>query len=131
MSAESSAPVSLPPASGVLFDSVPQVPDADAQLAAAVVASSVFAGQQARAGRHALPAELVTKALRTLLAGGGRAHKETIARALEVSVVRFNGYLSVFKRLLNVEGYEVLSLDADGHTLLLDVDLLKTQFGVS
>ena len=131
VSAESSAPVSLPLASGVLFDSVPQVPDADAQLAAAVVASSVFAGQQARAGRHSLPAELVTKALRTLLAGGGRAHKETIARALEVSVVRFNGYLSVFKRLLNVEGYEVLSLDADGHTLLLDVDLLKTQFGVS
>ena len=45
--------------------------------------------------------------------------------------MRFNGYLSVLKRLLNVEGYEVLSLDADGHTLLLDVDLLKTQFGVS
>ncbi|MCB0902055.1 MAG: BREX-2 system phosphatase PglZ, partial [Actinobacteria bacterium] len=92
---------------------------------------SVYADQQARAGRHALPADMVTKALRTLLAGGGRAHRETMARALGVSVARFNGYLSVLKRLLNVEGYEVLSLDADGHTLLLDVDLMKTQFGVS
>jgi hypothetical protein len=125
------APVTLPPAPGVLFDTVPTAPDPDEELAAAVVASSVYTDQQARAGRHALPADLVTKALRTLLAGGGRAHRETMARALGVSVARFNGYLSVLKRLLNVEGYEVLSLDADGHTLLLDVDLMKTQFGVS
>lgn len=128
---EQAGPVRLPPVEATLFDEVASAPDPDALLADAVLASGVFATQQSRAGRHALPAELVSTVLRTLLAGGGRVHRETLARALDVSVPRFNGYFIGLKRLLNVEGYEVLGLDADGHTILLDVALLKTQFGVS
>jgi hypothetical protein len=34
------------------------------------------------------------------------------------------------QRLLNVEQYPVVDRDADGVTILLDLDLLKEQFGV-
>ena len=33
------------------------------------------------------------------------------------------------QRLLNVEGYPVLRVDADGATLILDEGLLREQFG--
>jgi len=35
------------------------------------------------------------------------------------------------QRLLNVEQYAVLDRDADGSTIVLDVALLKEQFGVT
>ena len=34
------------------------------------------------------------------------------------------------QRLLNVEGYPVLRVDADGSTVVLDEALLREQFGV-
>jgi len=37
----------------------------------------------------------------------------------------------VLQRVLNVEGYQVLGLDPDGSTAVLDEDLLREQFGVT
>ena len=34
------------------------------------------------------------------------------------------------QRLLNVEGYPVLRVDADGATVILDEALLREQFGI-
>ena len=38
--------------------------------------------------------------------------------------------LAVLRRLLNVEGYGVVATDTDGQTVLLDVPLLREQFGL-
>ena len=72
----------------------------------------------------------VRQVLRVLLAGGGRASTEQVARALGVQVGRLPMALAGLRRLLNVEGYQVVSMDADGRTVLLDEPLWRTQFGV-
>jgi hypothetical protein len=38
--------------------------------------------------------------------------------------------LPIMQRVLNVEGYQVLSMDVDGVTMVLDRALLAEQFGL-
>lgn len=103
-----------------------------AKLADAVLASSVYAGQLRLAGRAAAgAAPLIETVLRTLLERGGRAHQDTVASAVGLPYAAFGQSLAVVKRVLNVEGYDILSLDSDGETLRIDVDLLKDQFGLN
>ena len=68
--------------------------------------------------------------LRTLLGRGGRAHQDTVAAAAGLPYTAIGRGLAVVKRVLNVEGYDIVSFDSDGETLRLDIELLKDQFGV-
>jgi hypothetical protein len=95
-----------------------------------VVDSGVYGGQAQRAGRAALHADAVARVLTVLLAGGGRAHRDTVAAAAGIPAARFPQSLAVLKRLLNVEGYDVVGMDADGVTVVLDAALLRAQFQV-
>lgn len=118
-----------------LFD-VAEAPAAAAPAAAspgrpAVVAALLGSDLYLERRRTArgLPADDVVAAVLTVLVeGGGRAVRETVAAAAGVPVVRLQSVLAVLRRLLNVEGYEVLGVDPDGVTLLLDVPLLREQF---
>ena len=92
--------------------------------------SSVYQRTRAAAGRAALPDTAVRQVLVLLLAGGGRASSDQVARALGVPAGRLQMALAGLRRLLNVEGYQVVSMDTDGRTVLLDVALWRTQFGV-
>ena len=126
-----------PRQSETLFDDAPAAPQvavdrtADEKLAADVVAGEVFARQSARAGRAALPDDTVLAVLTVLLAGGGRAHRDTVATAAGVPAQRFGPTLAMLRRLLNVEGYDVVSMDPDGVTVVLDESLLRAQFRVT
>ena len=121
-----------------LFDDTPEavpapvVADtaAEEQLARAVVSSEVFTRQAARAGRAALPDATVARVLTVLLAGNGRAHRDTVATAAGVPAGRFPPTLAMLRRLLNVDGYDVVSMDPDGVTVVLDAPLMRTQFRV-
>ncbi|WP_115787467.1 BREX-2 system phosphatase PglZ [Arthrobacter silvisoli] len=97
-----------------------------------VLASAVYSEQISLAGRAAAGAGLLVETvLRTLVDRGGRAHQDTVA---SLAGLPYNGMgqgLAVVKRILNVEGYDILSYDSDGETLRLDVGLLKDQFGVA
>lgn len=101
-------------------------------LVSRVLASTVYTAQMGLAGRAAAGAgRLVETVLRALIDRGGRAHQDTVASAAGLSYVAIGQGLAVVKRVLNVEGYDILSYDSDGETLRLDVDLLKDQFGVA
>lgn len=95
-----------------------------------LIASGAYTRQRARAGRAALADEAVAAVIATLLAGGGRADREAIAAAVGMAPTRFNQALSMLRRTLNVEGYEVIGMDADQHTVVLSESLLRTQFGL-
>ncbi|MCM3687697.1 BREX-2 system phosphatase PglZ [Kocuria rosea] len=100
-------------------------------LVTRVLASSVYSDQMGLAGRAATGAgPLVETVLRTLVHRGGRAHQDTVASAAGLPYAGIGQGLAVVKRVLNVEGYDILSYDSDGETLRLDVDMLKDQFGV-
>lgn len=115
------------------LDAVPavqDVPTGSDDLVGRVLASRVYA-DQFRLGGRAASAALIETVLRTLVDRGGRAHQDTVAAAAGMSVTAFGQGLAVVKRVLNVEGYDILSVDSDGTTLRLDVELLKDQFGLS
>jgi hypothetical protein len=111
----------------------PQIPAAakSDDLITRVLGSSVYSEQMGLAGRAATGAgSLVEVVLRVLVDRGGRAHQDTVASAAGLSYAGIGQGLAVVKRVLNVEGYDILSYDTDGETLRLDIDLLKDQFGV-
>ena len=111
-----------------LFDDLP-APARD--LVDAVLASPTFAEQRRRHARVRTSEQVVATVLRRLLtAPGHRLDDESVAAAVGVAKVQLPGALSQLQRLLNVEQYPVLSLDADGRTVVLDADLLREQFGV-
>jgi len=123
---------------GALFE-VPATPAAEAGAAVvpaasdgvdALLASAVYAEQRERAGRRAVHDDIVAAVLRTLVARGGRAHQDTVASAAGIPAATLSPTLAAIRRVLNVEGYEVLSADVDRVTVVLDRALLADQFGV-
>ena len=141
-------PVRLPRADdgpqGVLAFDVPEAPSrpgarvggAEGAFAAAIVASlvdrltgsEIYRHQRTRAGRHALAHPQVAAALTTLLDGGGRVHRDTLASVLDIPATSFGNVLAALGRLLNVDSYPVIALDPDGVTVRLDETLLREQF---
>lgn len=100
----------------------------ETSLAQRVIGSPVYARQVERARRTALRDDRVRAVLEVL--AGGRASREAVAAAAGVPLLRFGGAMSSLRRVLNVEGYEVISEDPDGQTVLLDEGLLARQFEV-
>lgn len=102
----------------------------ESSLSSRLVASDLYRSQKTRAGRHALSDEVVTRAIDVLHTQGGRAHRDAFGAGLGIATTAIDQTLAALRRLLNVEGYDVISLDRDGVTILLDVDLLREQFNV-
>ncbi|MEW2442718.1 BREX-2 system phosphatase PglZ [Micromonospora marina] len=100
----------------------PVTPD----LVAALLASERYA--QRRDPRMPLSDERVAALLGTLLAGGDRATFDTLAARAGVPAHRITGTVTVLRRLLQVEGYPVITIDPDGATVRLDRRLLIEQF---
>lgn len=95
-----------------------------------VIRSRVFTSQLNLAGRIVVKPPQIKNLLQTLLAAG--ANEITTAQAataLGVATASVNGALMQTKRVLDVEGYEVLRVA--GGAVSLDVAALKEQFGVS
>lgn len=120
-----------------LFDDVPAESTVAAApsvhpAAAGVVASAAYRDQRSLAGRVAVSDEQVTALLNAmLLSPAGRLPATQASVALGVAAVALRGAVPHVQRLLNIEGYGVLTVDVDGSTLLLDKDLLRDQFEVS
>ena len=99
--------------------------------ASAVLKSPTYAAQKRVAGRVSVSDDQVRGLLGALLAAPSRRlSPAAAAAALQVSPVTLRGAVLHVQRLLNVEGYPVLRVDADGATLILDDDLLREQFGI-
>jgi len=114
-----------------LFDDVEPDPPPASQhaVAAQVLSSATYGHQKSLAGRVSLEDRQVASILTALLLSP--AHRLTSVRsasALEVAHVNLRGALAHLQRLLNVDGYAVVTLDRDGDTLVLDVALLRDQF---
>jgi hypothetical protein len=97
-----------------------------------VLKSTAYAAQKKVAGRVSITDDQIRGLLDALLAAPGHRLVPTqAATALAVSTVTLRGAVLHAQRLLNIEGYPVLRIDADGSTVLLDEALLREQFGVS
>lgn len=106
------------------------VPGPQSDLVATLLASGPYASQRAMAGRRALPDDQVETFVRAIVDRGFRAHRDTVAAAVGSPANDIGQVLAAVKRLLNVDGYDVLSLDHDGVTYKIDEALLLDQFGL-
>ncbi|MGE5762317.1 MAG: BREX-2 system phosphatase PglZ, partial [Mycobacterium leprae] len=114
-----------PPEHDVLFGTAQL--GADAWIAD-VLDSPVVSGQLARVRRIGVGRTHVERLLRLLDARGGSAPRAVVARALDTSDYRMNRMLATLQRVLNIDGYEVLTVE--GETVRLNGALLKTQAGL-
>jgi hypothetical protein len=95
-------------------------------LVGELLASDVY--RQRRDPRAPLPDARVGALLRALIAGGNRATMDTLAARAGIPAGRIIGTIAALRKLLQVEGYPVLSVDPDNVTVKLDRDLLIDQF---
>lgn len=103
-----------------------------ARQAKRVVGSSVFGRQKAIAGRLTLADEQIQALLTALLsAPGNRISVQQASAILGIAPRRLNGALSMVKRVLDVEGYVVVSVENESSQVVLDASLLREQFGLS
>lgn len=100
-------------------------------VAEAVVRSPTYAAQKKVAGRVSTTDEQVRALLASLIAAPGlRLAAAQAAVALAVAPLALRGAVLHVQKLLNVDGYAVLRVDADGSTIILDEALLRDQFEV-
>ena len=105
-------------------------PTVSESAAVQVLKSTVYGAQKKIAGRISVTDDQVAALLSALLAAPQhRLTPAAAATALQVAPVLLRGAVLHVQRLLNVEGYAVLRVDADGATLILDDALLREQYG--
>ncbi|NMO57590.1 BREX-2 system phosphatase PglZ [Actinoplanes sp. TBRC 11911] len=116
-----------------LFDLEAPAPAKTADIAkpaddfvAGLLASDVY--KQRRDPRAPLPDERAAALLRTLVANGDRATMDTLAARAQIPAGRILGVVTALRKILQVEGYPVLTVDPDGVTVKLDRGLLIDQF---
>jgi hypothetical protein len=93
--------------------------------------SRPFNDARAAAAKDRVPAERFTAILIALDgAAGSRLLLDALARRTGITPMRLRGTLATMRRHLNVEGYDVLSLNDETGDVVLDVALLHQQFEV-
>jgi len=112
-------------------DLIPDLFAPEPQAAAwidALLASATLHRQKGRVGRLALDDDRLRRLLECLDAQGGRASVEQLAAAIQQPQLRMRGVLSVLQRMLNLDGYPVVTVESGTQTVLVDLRLLRTQF---
>jgi len=102
--------------------------DTDAAWVDALLASDVMKAQRQSAARTALNEERIRAVLAALDARGGKLTRAALGKQLGLPAIRVNGVVSALRRLLNVDGYAVLSVDEESDTVTLNREILFAQF---
>jgi hypothetical protein len=95
-----------------------------------IFGTPMYRSQKAIAGR-ALPGDAEVRTfLHIMDRRGGTVTVAALSRELGKHAFRLRGWLASLQRLLNVEGYAILSRDEANETITLNIELLKRQFEV-
>lgn len=106
----------------------PAAPAADRDWLDPLLQSPQLERQRQRAGRMALSNERLRALLACLDAHGSRVGVEQLAAAIKQPRVRMRGIIAAMERMLNVDGYPIVTVERKAGTVLLDTELLKKQF---
>ena len=105
-----------------------EIPPASPAWVEQLLGSQLYATQRERFGRTAPDDERVRLMLSCLAARAGRATVAAIAQAIEAPEHRARGALAGLRRVLAVDGFDVLSVHEDD--VALEYRLLAQQFGL-
>ena len=91
-------------------------------------ASAVLAEQKAHAGRAVPGDDVIRKILSAVNEQGGKMMAAALARKMDLPPFRLYGLVAAVQRVLNVEGYSILTRDEASDTIELNRELLCRQF---
>ncbi|WP_462329968.1 BREX-2 system phosphatase PglZ [Thiohalocapsa halophila] len=95
-----------------------------------LLASDLLAEQRRSASRVALTDERLRAMLEALDERGGKITRAALATRIGIPSLRIGGAISALRRMLNVDGYAVLSVDEASDTVELNRAQLMKQFGL-
>lgn len=93
-----------------------------------LLCSEAYAAQRTLTGRGAPADDQVRELLAALTTRGGRITRAGLGQTLGTPLVRLTGLVSAARRVLNLDQAQVLVVDGDD--VVLDVSLLRLQFGL-
>ena len=93
-----------------------------------LLASEAYKNQRDLIRRHAPEDDVVRRCLETLDGSGGIMTPTAFSKAADVPSARLDGLIALIQRLLNVDGYEILTLSRNENRIELNVVKLKRQF---
>lgn len=96
----------------------------------ALLASPMLGEQKKLAGRAGPTDEVLVKFLIAQDRRGGKLTAAALARAIEYPPLRVRGRLAILQRILNIDGYAILTRDEASDTVELNRELLWRQFDV-
>ena len=95
-----------------------------------LLASPVYQRQAGLAGRTALSPDLLRAILGALQDRGDRILKSALAQRIGQPEFRVPGLVASLRRVMNVDGYPVITFEEASGTVCLNRQLLKTQFEI-
>lgn len=90
--------------------------------------SSIYQQVKSRAGRTAVKEEQLRALIQLLDQHQGQAMEAVVLRHLAIPKLRLRGFLAGAQKLLNIDGYPILSVDRESQTIKLSISELKNQF---
>jgi hypothetical protein len=103
---------------------------ADKSWITELLTSSVMIRQRERVGRVSLEDDRFLRLLQCLEQRGGRATTHQLAVAVEQPPLRMRGIVSALQRMLNIDGYPIVTMEAATSTVILDQKKLREQFEI-
>ena len=114
-----------------LFAHVTQAPvQPAANWLEALLSSALYGEQMRRTARVPKLQDEVPRLLRGVEARGGTVLRSALAQELGLPLFRIDGLVQNAGRVLNLDGYEVIAYDRAAETVTLNLELLKSQFGI-
>jgi hypothetical protein len=90
--------------------------------------SVVYQQVRNRSGRTAVKEEQLQALIELLDRYQGQAMEAVVLRHLAIPKLRLRGFLAGVQKLMNIDGYPILTVDRESQTIKLDIALLKKQF---
>jgi hypothetical protein len=93
-------------------------------------ASTGYKDQKDFVRRHAPEDDLVRRCLASLDSSGGIMTPAAFSNVADIPAARLDGLIARIQRLLNVDGYEILTFSRSENRIELNVPKLKRQFDI-
>ncbi len=95
-----------------------------------LLSSPLLQQQRAMSGRASLEDHELASLIGLLVGAGGTLPALALANHLSLAPTRLRGKLDALRRLLNLDGYEVVEMRTDG-LITINIELLSQQFGIT
>jgi len=113
-----------------LFEPAPPV-ESSQTLGSVLIASEIFTEQMKQVAARRLDPSQVSTLVSLLNEKGGQMSRGELAKGLKLLPLRIDGLVRTASKVLNIDGYEALSLDLSTETVSLDEAILRAQFELS